>query len=62
MKKFKIRIEEKLRKFVDVKAENYAEAEEKLQKQYKNQEIVLGADDFAGVTFSLQGVEYEYED
>ena len=57
-KKFKIRIEEKLRKFVDVEAENYAEAEEKLQKQYKNGHIVLGADDFAGVTFSLQGVEY----
>lgn len=51
-------IEEKLRRFVEVEAENYQEAEDQLQQQYKKCEIVLDADDFAGVTFSLQGVEY----
>ena len=58
MKKFKIRIEEKLRRFVEVEAENYQDAEDELQRKYRNSEIVLDSGDFAGVTFSLQGVEY----
>ena len=34
MKKFKIRIEEKLRRFVEVEAENYQDAEDELQRKY----------------------------
>lgn len=59
MKKFKIRIEEKLRRFVEVEAENYQDAEDELQRKYRNSEIVLDSGDFAGVTFSLEGVEYD---
>lgn len=61
-KKFKIMIEEKLRRFVEVEAENYQDAEDELQRKYRNSEIVLDEGDFAGVSFSLQGVEYYDQD
>ena len=46
---------EHLRRVVPVNAENWADAELKVREAYDRQEIVLDADDFAGVTFSLGG-------
>ena len=54
MKKFEIRIEEKLRRFVEVEAENYQDAEDEVRRKWKNGEIVLDDGDFVGATFSLE--------
>lgn len=48
MKKYNIIIEETLFKIVRVSAESYDDAIDKVESLYGNQEIVLGADDFAG--------------
>lgn len=54
MKKFTIAITEHLSTWVDVEAENVAEARQKVRKQWEDGEIVLLADDFTGEA------EFEY--
>lgn len=46
MKKFKLEITETLSREVEVEAETLEEAIDSLNKMYKNEEIILGADDF----------------
>ncbi len=48
-KKYKIEITETLQRVVDVKAKNKNDAIKKIAQQYKNEEIVLGWEDFVGV-------------
>ncbi len=49
MKKYKIEIEEILQRVVDVEADNLAEALDKVQEQYDNEEITLDYNDFKDV-------------
>lgn len=48
MAKYNVLIEETLSKTVDVEAKDYSDAISKVRKMYKNEEIVLTADDFSG--------------
>ena len=52
---YKVVVVEHLRKVIPVNAVNWADAELKVREAYDKGEIVLSADDFAGVTFSLGG-------
>ena len=54
-REYKVVIVEHLRRVIPVNAENWADAELKVREAYDRQEIVLDADDFAGVSFSLGG-------
>ena len=49
--KYKVTIEEKLVKEIEVEVENFDEALEKVKDMYDNSEIVLSADDFSKVDF-----------
>lgn len=59
MNKYIVTISESLDRDVVVEAENEWEAEEIIEKKYRNQEIVLGAEDYIGaevyVTRQLEG-------
>lgn len=48
MTKYKIAIEERLVRLVEVEADSVAEAEDKVEAMWLNEEIVLSANDFAG--------------
>ena len=48
MKEYVFEIEEKLKKTVSIEAESEHEAVEILRKKYRDEEIVLTADDYAG--------------
>lgn len=52
---YKVQIEERRVKVVTVKGTSWADAELKAREAYNKREIVLSADDFAGVIFSLGG-------
>ena len=52
--KYKVNIEERLRRIVEVEAENKEEAEEKIREMYMNEEIVLDASDFQSVEYFVQ--------
>lgn len=54
-REYKVIIVEHLRRVVPVNAENWADAELKVREAYDRAEIVLGADDFVGVSFSMGG-------
>jgi hypothetical protein len=49
--KYRIRIEEVLSRFVRVEADSHQEAEKKVEKMYKEGQVVLGAEDFLSVEF-----------
>ena len=51
MEKFKVRIVETLQRIVEVEADSYDEAEEKVKYQYRNCDIVLTSDDYIGTEF-----------
>ena len=51
MKNFKIEVRETLAREIDVKADSFEEALEKIKNDYFDEEIVLYADDFARVEF-----------
>lgn len=51
MKNFKIEIQETLARDIEVKADSYEEALEKVKDQYYESDIVLYADDFVRVEF-----------
>ncbi len=50
-KKYKIEITETLQRVVDIKAKSKNDAIKKIAQQYKDEEIVLGWEDFVGVEF-----------
>ena len=52
--KYSVEVKETLFRLVEVEAESMNEAKEITEKLYKNEEIVLTADDFKGVNFSVQ--------
>ena len=49
--KYKVTIEETLVKEIEVEANDFDEALEKVKDMYNNSEIVLSADDFSKVDF-----------
>lgn len=51
MDNYKIKITEKLQRIVEVKANDQTEALEEVIKMYRDEKIVLNADDFKNVTF-----------
>lgn len=62
MKKYNIAIEETLFKIVRVEAESYDDAIDKVESLYGNQEIILGADDFAGYEIMSYGERLDNAD
>ena len=62
MQEYRIKIRETLEKVVTVEAMNLSHAKEVAEKNYKNSEYVLTADDYSGVTFqTLYPHNKEYE-
>ena len=55
IREYKVQITEHLTKTVSVNGESWADAELKAREAYDRGEIVLSADDFAGVIFLLGG-------
>ena len=53
MKKYNVEIEEILNRIVEVEAENEGEAYKKVKNMYRKCEIVLTAEDFVDVEFSV---------
>lgn len=63
MPKFKVVIEETLRRTVLVEAEDRADAEEKAEEAYNKEQIVLDYQDFDGAHFSAEKIDIsEYEE
>ena len=54
-KEYKVLITETLQKTVIVEAETETEAHKRASDAWKNAEYTLGADDFQGVEFHVQG-------
>lgn len=57
MKKYEFIIEEMLTKVIEVDANNLEDAEKLVREKYKNEEIVLDADNLAFYDISLIGEE-----
>ena len=53
-KRYIVEVSELLGRAVNVMASSEEEAVEKANEKYNRQEIVLNADDFAGVSFSVR--------
>ena len=53
--KYSVTIEETLSRTIDIEADSKQDAIDKVKKQYKNEDLVLDADDFSEVVF---GVSY----
>ena len=51
--KYKVNVEEILSRVIEVEADNEDAAEEKVKTMYKEQIIVLGAEDFQEVGFYM---------
>ena len=51
MRNYKVTITETLQMTVEVRADNLAEAEEKVEEKWNKGEYVLGAEHFAGADF-----------
>ena len=51
---YKVNVEELLSRIVEVEAENDEEAEEKVREMYRNEEIVLDAEDLQSVEYFVQ--------
>lgn len=56
MKKYLVTITETLLRTVEVEAESEDDAEEQVQEQYDNCDIILSADDFDGMDMSVEEV------
>lgn len=52
--KYKVNIEELLSRIVEVEADSDEEAEEKVREMYRNEEIVLDAEDLQSVEYFVQ--------
>ena len=61
MSEYRVIITETLKRTVTVEAESREEAEEAVRSQYKNSEPILSAEDFDGVSFSVQYPEQQVE-
>ena len=55
MTKHKVKIREGLERDVVVEAENEGEAIEKVKEMYRNEEVILGSEDFSYEDFSYEG-------
>ena len=55
MKEYNIVITETLRSVVCIEADNAAEAGRLVEEKWRNGEIVLGGDEFSGVSFTEEG-------
>lgn len=62
MKKYNIVIEETLFKVVRVAAKSYDDAIDKVESLYRNEEIILSADDFAGYEIMGYGERLDNRD
>ncbi len=63
MAKFKVIIKEELTRSVLVEAEDIAEAIEKTEEAYNNEEVVLDYNDYDGASFNAEEIEeYEYNE
>ena len=56
MNKYKVIIYETLSKTIDIEAENRSDAIKKVKEKYKNEEIVLSADDYLDTEFDCMKV------
>ena len=60
--KYKVEIKETLVREVEIEAESRADAEQKIEDKWKNEEIVLSSDDFSFVNYTaspvIQKVKY----
>lgn len=54
MKKYKITITETLKKELEIEAGSKDEAMDLVKEKYKNEEIILTADDFVDVDFKVK--------
>lgn len=62
MELYMVMIKETLERTIPVKANNWVEAIDVVEERYRNSDIVLDADDFAGVNFiATEAFEYERE-
>lgn len=52
--KYKVNVEELLSRIVEVEADSDEEAEEKVREMYRNEEIVLDAEDLQSVEYFVQ--------
>ena len=51
MKKYKIKIEERLVRIIEVEAETKRKAIDKIMDQYMNEKIILGSEDYESTYF-----------
>ena len=56
MAKYRVVIEETLSKLIEVEASNQQAALDKVIRQYKNEEIVLTADDLSDVCYAVNKI------
>ena len=61
MKEYQVLIKETLEMTVTVEAESAAQAKEITERNWKNQDYILDADHFKGVTFTVPQKNREYE-
>lgn len=59
MKTYNVEITETLQMTVKIEAESALEAEETVQKEYKNEDYILGAEHFVGVSFRTRAAGRE---
>lgn len=52
--KYKVNVEELLSRIVEVEADSDEEAEDKVREMYRNEEIVLDAEDLQSVEYFVQ--------
>ena len=55
MAKFNVTVTETLEKVIEVEAGNGFDAVDVVRRLYRNEEIVLGADDHTGTDFTVKG-------
>ena len=60
MNKYKVTITETLQKEIEVEASSKEEAIYQIKQQYKNEEIVLSADDYVYTDFSV--IHHKHKD
>lgn len=53
MKKYKFEITEILQKQIEIEANSYDEAYQKVKSQYKNEDIILDASDYIDTEYNL---------
>jgi len=60
MELYMVTVKETLERTIPIKANNWVEAIDVVEERYNDTEIVLDAEDFAGVSFSaIEAFDYE---